>query len=199
MSRLAYLRSLAIGGSAPRDRHFLHQKDEYPLLRDYFGEVDGIPNIGACGSSRALFVDRYRAHGACHFQNSTALVYYLERADGQIGSAELDFVQLMPPTRDIGLICPIQHIENIKVNAQRAELKIVAHSLSHIKQKSQLKEHELRSVLQAAAASMFNGSPQSYLGCREDRKKEDWQSKAQRERTGRSEGSRGTAGAKRPG
>ncbi|OUL69390.1 hypothetical protein CA603_50875 [Paraburkholderia hospita] len=41
LSRLAYLRSLAIGSSAPRDRHFLHPKDEYPMVQVRLAVLNG--------------------------------------------------------------------------------------------------------------------------------------------------------------
>ncbi|MDM8359742.1 hypothetical protein [Pandoraea communis] len=137
---------------------------ERELLIEYFGNLDDISDTGSDCKPHVLSIDRYKAEEACHFQNSSALMYYLERTDGRIGFDELKFVQLMSRTRDIGLICPVQHIESIKADAQSDELKIVANCLSHIKQKSQLKEHELRSVLQDAAAKKFNGKLTDLLG-----------------------------------
>ncbi|MCV0437434.1 MAG: hypothetical protein K5880_02295 [Hydrogenophaga sp.] len=130
---------------------------ERRLLANYFAAVNTIADIGSETVSPDFRTDRYVRTEACHFQNSTALIYLLERQDGDINHNEVDFVRLMSRTRDIGIICPQQHLENIKFNAQTAELKIVACALSHIKQRSQLKEHELRAVLQAAAANQFSG------------------------------------------
>lgn len=127
------------------------------LLRDYFANVCRLSDIGSVPYSGGFGIDRYSAASACHFQNSTALIYALERSDGQLAGDDLDFVRLMSRTRDIGIICPAQHIESIKARAATDELKIVIHCLSHIKQKSQLKEHELRAVLQGSAERSFDG------------------------------------------
>lgn len=137
---------------------------ERELLQEYFEEVHKIASIGNSCNSYTICIMRYRSDVACHFQNSSALIYLLEKMDGKIGSDELEFVKLMSRTRDIGLICPVQYIESIKTDAQCDELKIVVNSLSHIKQKSQLKEHELRSVLQNAALKKFNGQLTELLG-----------------------------------
>lgn len=137
---------------------------ERELLIEYFSDLNAISDIGGASKSYTLSIDRYKAEGSCHFQNSSALVYHLERTDGRIDSDESEFVKLMSQTRDIGLICPMQHIESIKADAQSDELKIVANALSHIKQKSQLKEHELRSILQDAAIKKFNGNLTDLLG-----------------------------------
>ena len=131
---------------------------ERRVLSRYFADLTDIAEIGSQSCSRSCRIDRYEKTAACQFQNSTALVYLLERSDGDIHGKEVDFVRLMSRTRDIGTICPQQYIEKIKINAQTAELRIVASSLSHIKQRSQLKEHELRAVLQAAASEAFSGN-----------------------------------------
>lgn len=131
---------------------------ERDLLEQYFGAVGKIDELGNDTSQPNLCIQKYVPNKACHFQNSSALIYVLEKSDGDIGENEQDFVRLMSRTRSIGNICPQQHIESIKVNARSSELKIVASSLSHIKQRTQLKEHELRSVLQAVATTAFDGN-----------------------------------------
>lgn len=135
---------------------------ENQLLREYFRSVDSIKSIGSPTEQTEnhptkICTNVYQATSACHFQNSTALTFILERKDAQIEDEELDFVKAMSITRDIGLILPSQHIEQIKIQAKSNELKIVATALSHIKQRGQLKEHELRSILQAFALSDHNG------------------------------------------
>lgn len=134
---------------------------ERQLLEKYFRNLRKINDIGNDDSLQKILVEQYDAKESCAFQNSSALIYFLEKTDGQVESnikeLELEFVKVMSRTRDIGLICPTQHIENIKLNACSDELKIVAISLSHIKQKSQLKEHDLRSALQEAANKEFDG------------------------------------------
>lgn len=143
---------------------------ERDLLSDYFINLKGIHSIGGQCNSYRIYVDQYEANNPCHFQNSSALIFHLEKTDGQIDpkkknqELEFEFVRVMSRTRDIGLICPTQHIESIKADASSDELRIVAISLSHIKQKSQLKEHELRSALQEAATKKFDGRLTDLLG-----------------------------------
>lgn len=131
---------------------------ERSLLADYFSTVRNIRELGIDEKTPKLCLHQYSASEACQFQNSTALIYFLERSDGDIGGDENCFVKLMSRTMAIGTICPQQHIESIKEKSNTPELKIVAIALSHIKQRTQLKEHELRSILQEAATSKFNGN-----------------------------------------
>lgn len=131
---------------------------ERRLLSDYFSSVRSIRELGGNEKTPKLCLHQYSASEACHFQNSTALIYFLELSDGDIGGAENDFVKLMSRTMAIGTICPQQYIESIKEKSNSPELKIVAIALSHIKQRTQIKEHELRSILQEAATSKFCGN-----------------------------------------
>lgn len=131
---------------------------ERSLLADYFSPVENISELGTVPPFQKICLHQYSADEACHFQKSTALVYFLERSDGDIGGRENDFVALMSRTMAIGAICPQQYIESIKEKSNSSELKIVAVALSHIKQRTQLKEHELRSILQEAATSKFEGN-----------------------------------------
>lgn len=128
------------------------------LMAEYFKDANQISKLGSENSAPRICIQRYASADACHFQNSTALVYLLERSDGDIGEDESDFVRAMSRTMSIGTVCPQQYIESIKLNARSPELKIVASALSHIKRRSQLNEHELRSVLQGAAMSSFGGN-----------------------------------------
>lgn len=138
---------------------------ERALLSHYFQDVKKVSSIGSDCKSFDVSMKKYVRDRACHFQNSTALIYALERNDGGIGSEEVAFVRLMSWTRDIGVICPIQYIENIRLHSVSDELRIVATCLSHIKQKSQLKEHELRRVIQEIAINKFDASLTQLFGC----------------------------------
>lgn len=135
---------------------------EKQLVRDYFKSVTKIENIGAQleqeHTKQQICLHNYTAKTACNFQNSTALIYLLDRKDGKIEGEELEFVKAMSITRDIGLIAPSHHVEQIKIHAKGDELRIVATSLSHIKQRAQLKEHELRSTIQEVALSGYQGN-----------------------------------------
>ena len=136
---------------------------ERELVRNYFASVKDIAGIGQQGDYTNLdrseaCLSEYTAEKACHFQNSTALVFLLDRKDGKIADDEVGFVRVMSITRDIGVIVPRQHIEQIKIDATRDELRIVASALSHIKQRGQLKEHELRSIIQEVALTSFGAN-----------------------------------------
>ncbi len=121
---------------------------EKMLLQSHFADVHGISSIASKTQEYLIRPQKYDRSGACCFENSNALIFWLEQSEGEIGSHEIDFVRLMSLTRDIGTICPIHHIENIRVKAVTDELKLVATCLAYMKQKSQLKEHELRGVIQ---------------------------------------------------
>lgn len=136
---------------------------EHKLVRNYFAAVENIACIGLqaeyTNTDRSeACIGEYDAKKACHFQNSTALAFLLDRKDGKIEDDEVGFVRAMSITRDIGIIVPSQHIEQIKIDAKRDELRIVASALSHIKQRGQLKEHELRSIIQEVALTSFEAN-----------------------------------------
>lgn len=136
---------------------------EHKLVRNYFATVENIACIGQKTEFTNTFqseayVKEYHAEKACHFQNSTALAFLLDRKDGKIEDDEVGFVRAMSVTRDIGTIVTSQHIEQIKIDAKRDELRIVASALSHIKQRGQLREHELRSIIQEVAIRSFDAN-----------------------------------------
>lgn len=136
---------------------------EHKLVRNYFATVQNITCIGQPNEYRntvlsEAYIEEYAAEKACHFQNSTALAFLLDRKDGKIDGDEVGFVRAMSITRDIGIIVTSQHIEQIKIDAKRDELRIVASALSHIKQRGQLREHELRAIIQEVATRSFDAN-----------------------------------------
>jgi hypothetical protein len=136
---------------------------EHKLVRKYFATVQSISCIGqpieyVNTDQSETYIEKYDAEKACHFQNSTALAFLLDRKDGKIEGDEVGFVRAMSITRDIGIIVTSQHIEQIKIDAKRDELRIVTSALSHIKQRGQLREHELRSIIQEVAARSFDAN-----------------------------------------
>ncbi|WP_157072014.1 hypothetical protein [Cupriavidus sp. HPC(L)] len=137
---------------------------ERRLLNQYYSKITEIRDIGIENANISLRQSEFNKHESCHFQNSCALVYLLEKRDGDIGEDQLGFVRLMSLTRDIGLICPPQYIEAVGACADIPELKIVVTCLSHIRQKSQLKEHELRAVIQETAVLQFAGKLTDLVG-----------------------------------
>lgn len=125
-------------------------------LNDHFMGVSTISGIGNGLNGFELNISKYRTETACNFENSNALIYCLEKKGGQICDEELEFVRLMSATRDIGVICPRYYIKTIIENAKRNELKLVATCLHHIKEASQLNEHDLRRVIQEIVVSDFD-------------------------------------------
>jgi len=128
---------------------------EKTLLGGYFHGINSIADIGDEKRTFDISSHKYQKNCSCYFEKSNALVYVLERKDGQVGEEELEFVRLMSVTREIGNICPQQYIESIRLQAKTDELRLVASCLSFIKEKSQLKEHELRGVIQDITIRKF--------------------------------------------
>jgi hypothetical protein len=137
------------------DKDIYRIPSERSGVNDYFANISAISNIGNNSNTFELNIHKYRTATACNFENSSALIYYLEKKDGLIDGEELDFVRLMSTTRDIGIVCPKHYIKNIIENAKSSELKLVATCLHHIKEASQLNEHDLRRVIQEIVASDF--------------------------------------------
>jgi len=132
-------------------------------LSKYFDSVSKMEDIGSECKGHKILIDKYVGKESCNFANSCALVYLLEQTDGDLQNSERDFVRLMSVTRDIASICPLQYIESIKLQAKSDELLVVVICLAFIRQKSQIREHELRNILQQVILARFDSSIVSLL------------------------------------
>lgn len=131
---------------------------ERNLLNDYFENVTALDVIGNSSEFTEVGLKSYNRQSSSTFENSTALIYYVEKNDAEIShDDEKEFVRLMTITIDIGVICPVHYLNKIRDKATTDELKLVAACLVQINEKSQLAEHGLRAVLQNITINKFNG------------------------------------------
>ena len=135
---------------------------EKKILTDFYGDLQ-MSDLTLTRENYAILSTKYKPEIACHFSNSNALVYLLEKRDGEIDGNEMDFVKLMSSTRDVGIICPILYIEHIKRIARTDELKLVTVCLLYIRLRSHEKEHELRNIIQDIVIKRFDSKLPVFL------------------------------------
>ena len=131
------------------DKEFRRIPLERILLSDFFSSLENFEQI-------QRFVSRQRGM-ASSFERSNALVYLLEKCDGNI-EEEVCFVELMSLTKDIGTICPKRYLDTMSQQAKTDEFKLVVACLAYIKSKTQSYEHELRRAIQEITVRRFNSN-----------------------------------------
>ncbi|MDH5189626.1 MAG: hypothetical protein OEW89_00065 [Gammaproteobacteria bacterium] len=130
---------------------------EKRLLSDYFESIKSLSDLrNHENGGNGISMDKYDSEKCSHFENSSALLYYIEKNDANISGEEKIFIELMSYTRDIGYTCPSHYIKKIQHNADSDELRLVLACLISIKDKSQIADHELRRVMQKLATSKFD-------------------------------------------
>jgi len=132
---------------------------EKRLLNEYFSEVRSLDDIrNTEASAYRINFEKYCMSSCNQFENSNALLFCIEQKDADIDGKEKEFVGLMTHTGEIGLICQKHYIQKIKENAITDELKLVIACLMSIKDKRQIVEHELRSVIQDITVRKFESN-----------------------------------------
>lgn len=130
---------------------------EKKLISNYFFEVSSICDIKN-HNEKAININKFGNKNCNLLENSTALIYIIEKNDGDITGFDNDFITIMNHTRDIGSICPANYLQKINDSAENINLKVVLACLILVKEKTQLAEHSLRKVLQLHCKENFNSS-----------------------------------------
>ncbi|NVC29603.1 hypothetical protein FCU42_20985 [Vibrio parahaemolyticus] len=130
-----------------------------PIIEEYFSDISELEQLNhTTPAMYEIRSDKYNSSTCGMLENSTALVYVLGRKQGQLSPNEQDlFVELMSYTRDIGEICPKEYLASIASSAKCQRLQLVVNCLITLNHKSQLSEHQLRSVIQDYCIQQFNG------------------------------------------
>lgn len=132
------------------DKEFRRMPLERVIVEKYFGNITRLQDVIDFGS-------QYSGAEQPSFQRSNALIYFLEKNDGNIDD-EKCFVTLMSSTRDVGIICPKRHLISMTQNARSDEFKLVVGCLAYIKSRTQSNEHELRRIIQEITLQRFDAS-----------------------------------------
>lgn len=130
---------------------------EAKLTKDYFINVNNLEDL--CFEIDDVFnIDVFNRTACCLLENSTALVFLLNKLDGDISKNEDIFVKLMSKTGDIGTICPQDYLQKIDLEADSNEARLVVACLISINDKSDVAEHNLRRTIQDVAINNHDGS-----------------------------------------
>lgn len=127
---------------------------ERAQISDYFGGIRTLNDL-CFSASESLNIDRYSSIDCSLLENSTALVYLINKLGGDISGQEDLFVRLMSSTKDIGFICPDDYLQMIEFNANSNELRLVVACLMSIASPTDLAEHSLRSIIQKITIDRF--------------------------------------------
>lgn len=117
------------------------------LIENYFSDVKSLPCL--CEEvSNNINLKKYNKESSGVIENSTALIYVLQKIKGKLNKNDISiFVKLMSQTQDIGVICPSNILEEILLNSENYQLKIVSACLYYIKNNSTYSEQYLRAVV----------------------------------------------------
>lgn len=142
-------------------------EERYPherfLLKDYFGNVEKLHDLTRNDGASGIHLERFISGSSCFLENTSALLYYIEKRDADLRNEEVEFVETMSFTKDIGVTCPIHYLNKMKENASSDEFKLVVTCLRSIKDKGQIAEHELRKAIQDVTIAHHNSNLISLL------------------------------------
>lgn len=129
-----------------------------PFINDYFYGLRNLNQLRCSKIENAeVNWDKYDSTNCSMLENSSALIYLLNRKEGYLEANEQDlFVKLMSFTRDIGEICSPDLLEKIAYDAKEYTLKVVVQCLITINRKNQYTEHQLRATIQDFCRDEFD-------------------------------------------
>mgnify|MGYP000129657327 CR=1 FL=1 len=137
------------------DKEFERTPYEISQISNYFKDIAYFNDLPLREMDTAN-ISSFNKAGCCLLENSTALIYLLEKKDGDLQGNDELFVKLMSSTKNIGIICPSRYLENIERSTNNNELRLVVSCLISIKDKSNFSEFSLRRTLQEIAKSDYN-------------------------------------------
>lgn len=130
---------------------------EFDCIEKYFKDVGSLRDISV-GNNGGLSWGKYcRKKSGC-LENSSALLYLLERNDGQLKDEAEDFMRLMSSTSEIGVITPRSYLERLLSSTENKELKIVIYCLMLIKEDNQIVDYDLRELLQEVVRENYESN-----------------------------------------
>ncbi|WP_345882118.1 hypothetical protein [Shewanella algae] len=120
------------------------------LIGRYFSDINSIEDISPeVGRNKNLInTFKFNSNTENFLENSTALVYALEKNSNFSKEDEEKFVKLMSYTRDIGLILSQSKLEEISENKFSEDFKLVISCLRHIGNPSTKTDFDLRKNLE---------------------------------------------------
>lgn len=138
---------------------------ENKILRKYFKNVKSINDLRTSDDVKfGLNFSSYNSKNCTNLENSNALVYLLEKSDGEISGLETEFVKVMSNTMDIGIICPTIFLINLSKKAKSNYLKLVISCLISIKNKSDMSEKKMRKLIQSIAVDEYDHNLTKLIG-----------------------------------
>lgn len=135
------------------------------LINTYFRNLIGLQQLRT-GKPQEVKInhDTFNAQTSGMLENSSALIYLLNKKEGKLSAEEQDvFIRLMSFTRDIGEICNPDLLEVIAIDAKDYLLKLVSQCLITINRKTQYTEHQLRSTIQEYCIHSYDSNLLSLL------------------------------------
>jgi len=127
------------------------------LITDYFSEVSSFEDLRLNHVDNYMInFERYNKKTSGQLENTTALIYLLEKIEGDISGFEEAFIKIMTYTHDVGEICPERILTCILNTSNNSDVSLIISSLLFIKHKTRKAEHVLRANLQEVILEDFN-------------------------------------------
>ncbi|MGQ7298836.1 hypothetical protein [Marinobacter nauticus] len=136
---------------------------ERDIIRDYFKNVSKLRDIRSAEDKEAVSLIEYVPGVNKFLENSTALLFHIERTSGDIEDEESYFVELMSMTKDIGLTTATYHLDRLAENGRAEDFKLVVACLRSIKDSGMIAEHDLRRLIQDVTVSLHGSDIISLL------------------------------------
>ncbi|KZY33842.1 hypothetical protein A3730_17215 [Alcanivorax sp. HI0044] len=124
------------------------------LVEEYFSSLTTLDEL-SFETKSVISLESYDRNACSYLENSSGLIYLLDKYGGDIEGHENEFVALMSATRDIGVVCPSSYLIALQNEAKSDDFKLVTACLISIKDNTQRAEHRLRKTIQEIAKNGY--------------------------------------------
>ncbi|MFP9467461.1 hypothetical protein AB6D37_01780 [Pectobacterium brasiliense] len=136
--------------------YFLRPPIQKKYLNEYFYGLNDFMGLRISSDGGYLInFERYNSKTSGQLENTTALIYILEKLEGDISGSDDVFIKLMTYTHDIGEICPERILTKILTTSKNSDVALIISCLMFIKYKTRKAEHVLRANLQEVIVERF--------------------------------------------
>lgn len=131
--------------------------EESRLSNEYFSNINNLKDL-SYNKNWGINLNKFNPKSTCFLENTCALIYLIEKFDGNIEGEADSFVELMSYTSQIGHICSSHYLTKLVRIQSNMEMALVAACLMSIKDRRKKSDHALRSIIQKYTISNFDSS-----------------------------------------
>jgi len=136
--------------------YFVRPPIQMNYVNEYFCHLQDFMDLRISNEGGYLInLDKYNPTTSGQLENTSALMYILEKVEGDISGNDDIFIKLMTHTHDIGEICPERILTKILETSHNSDVALIISCLMFIKYKTRKAEHILRANLQEIVVEKF--------------------------------------------